>query len=297
MKIVFASTGEIGSQILRGLVASCHEVVAVYTSPPKEAGRGQKFVYNPVWHVANEFKIPVYTPQNFKTEDVKDEFLKIEHDIAVVFSYGFLLPDWFIFGKFQAINLHPSALPLYRGAAPVERCIENGDKYTEICTILMTKALDAGDIIEKMPINIDENWTSDDIFDQVKTHGAGIILKSLDKVKDANFATKPQESGHTYAKKIDKSELLLNLSDSCIRNFNKIRAFTTHGYCYIVHSGERIKIISAKMEKCDVKSDKIATIGQNFELYCNDGVILPQIVQRQGKNQVKIDDFLRGWRL
>ncbi len=296
MKIIFASNGDIGTELLKGLFVSNHEIVVVYTNEPIESGR--KTIENPVYSFAKEKNIPIKSPKTFKNNDVRENFLEIKHDIVIVASYGFLLPEWFLnAGKFCAINLHPSSLPKYRGAAPVQRAIEHGEKSLNLCVIFMTKELDAGDILAKISIEIGESENAGDIFKKIDKHSSILILKALDLLEKNEIKSQKQEGDIVYAKKIDKSELFLDLQNlDVISAFNKIRAFSENGNCYILYKEERIKILTCDIKKVDVKPGLIGEIDEKFNIYLYGGILVPKIVQRQGKNAVKIEDFLRGWR-
>jgi len=297
MKIIFMSSGGIGVSVLNALLQSSHEVVAVYTNSAKNLGRGQQLTFSEIHNIAKDRNIKVCMPNSFKNEDVKSEFTQIEHDIVVVVSYGFILPNFVIYGKYQAINLHPSNLPKWRGAAPIERCIENGDTYTEICTMFMTPELDAGNIIERFQIKIESKTTACDIYKIVYEKGGKMIISALDKIQKGECDAVLQNGDVLYAKKIQKSELELNLHEiDANMAYNKIRAFSNYGYSYIIYNNERIKIIAAEMENKNILQKDIGKIDENFNLYLKNGIIKPIIVQRQGKNQIKIEDFLRGWK-
>lgn len=291
------SNGDIGTGVINALLSSKHEIVAVYTNQPIEIKKN-KIVENDVYKIAKNANLNIKSPKTFKNEDVKAEFLSIEHDIVVVASYGFMLPDYVLTsGKYTAINLHPSSLPKYRGAAPVQRAIENNENCIDVCGIFMTNKLDSGDIIYSAKLYIVESETAGDIFYKINSGIGGIVvLKSLDLIETNTLnPIKQNEKDSTYAKKIEKSELLINPDDDVFTIYNKIRAFTENGYSYIEVAGEKIKILSASY-KIVKHSEKIGFIDNDFNIYCNNGFISPKILQKQGKNQVNIKDFLNGWR-
>jgi len=293
MKIIFASNGSIGLEPLKA-VAEVHEIVAVYTSEPFQ--NGKKTVENEIHEFARLNNIQIKTPATFKNTDVRDEFLGIEHDIVVVASYGFLLPDWFLeSGKFRAINIHPSSLPRYRGAAPIQRAIENGDKNLDICIIEMTKELDAGRILASENIDILGEETAVEIFEKVNRKSPALLLKSLSLIESGGVDYKDQSGEPSYAKKIDKSELLLNFDKNVEVLANQIRAFNANGSCYFAYQGQRIKIHKSDFEFLAHNFEN-GQIDDKFNIYCDSGYLKPQILQKEGKGRVKIDEFLNGLR-
>lgn len=295
LKIVFMSGDSFGVETLNELIKSDHKVVAVYTNPPVKSGRGNKIQKTEIHKISEDFGIKVITPNTFKDEGTRTEFLSIEHDIVVVVSYRFLLPEYVLRGKFQAINLHPSSLPRWRGAAPIERCIEAGDESSEICIMFMDKKLDAGNVIKRYKFQIDEKMNSKDVYEYCSKRGAKMIIETLGQIENENLSEEVQsEEGLTYAKKIEKSELLLDLNSDVLTLQNKIRAFISYGGCYLICNGERIKILQSCYEICN---SEIGKIDEKFNINCKNGILKPLLIQREGRDVVKIDDFLRGWKL
>lgn len=298
MKIIFMSSGGIGVEVFQRLLQSEHQIIAVYTNPPKPSDRG-KLLKNTVIHeIAIENNINVITPTSFKNDEIKKQFLQFNADLSIIVSYGKILPDYVINHNYGAINLHPSKLPRWRGAAPVERAIEAGDNKFDICTMFLTKELDSGDIIERKSFKIDNNMNSDDLYKIIDNDGGEMILNAVTSIENNTVKRETQNSsGITYANKIEKHELeILPKIEDVVKIYNKIRAFVSYGGCYIMINNEKIKILSAEIEYTSVDTDKIGTVDSNFRIFCKNGIVLPKMVQRSGKKPVYIEDFLRGWR-
>lgn len=293
MKIIFASNGSIGLAPLAE-ISKFHEIVAVYTSAPYQ--KGKKMIENKIHEFARMNNISIKKPSTFKNSDVKDEFLAIEHDIVIVASYGFLLPNWFLeSGKFRAINIHPSSLPKYRGAAPIQRAIQNGDNNLDICIIEMTKDLDAGRVIVMDKIDILQEEAAVEIFEKVNQKSPELLMQSLALIESGTAIYQDQTGEPSYAKKIDKSELLLEFNKDVEILANKIRAFNANGSCYFVHNDQRVKIHKSDFEIAEHDFNN-GYIDDKFNIYCQGGFLKPTILQKEGKAAVRIKEFLNGLR-
>ncbi len=292
------SSGGIGIPVLRAILGSAHKIIAVYTGAAKKSGRGMSLAENEISSIAKQHNLPVFTPISFKNDDTKLQFLNLNADLCVVVSYGLLLPDFVVNNNLGAINLHPSALPRWRGAAPIERALEAGDLHSEICTMFLELGLDTGDVIERFSFNIPGDFTAEDVYNFVNFQGGDMILRAINAIENGTISREMQSNiGVTYAKKIDKSELEIDLESELVEKiFNKIRAFALCGGCFVEIQGERIKILRADIQKMAVNTEDIGRIDENFRMFCKDGIILPKVVQKSGKSAVNIEDFLRGWR-
>ncbi len=270
MRAVFMGSAEFAVPSLRLLQASGHQVVCVYSQPPRPKGRGMKLQPTPVHALADEYSLPVRTPESLNDEA---EYLQsLQADVLVVVAYGLLIPknilDIFDNG---GVNLHPSLLPKWRGAAPIERCVEAGEKESAISIIKMAAKLDAGDIL------LQEKFIIDDSMDSVALHGfcskrgGELLLQVLDEAK---FDGKVQEGEMTYAKKWQKSESLLDFSLPAKVLFNRIRAASSVGGCYFMDGDTRIKVWRAEL------GDDISS---GWEIICGDGCKLHlRQVQKSG---------------
>jgi len=274
------------------------EVLAVYSKEPQIAGRGHKLTNSPIHNLALENNLPIITPKTLRDLDVQNQFRNFNADIAVVVAYGLILPEEILNGtKFGCINLHPSKLPRWRGAAPIQRTIMAGDLETAIDVIFMDKGLDSGDIIASMPIKLTGNETYASLEPLFADLGGDLIVETLRKIRDNNcHRVKQDNSLVTYAKKIEKLECEINWqNEDAIEIERKIRALNGSLGAYFMYRGEKIKIFSSEIidkNSCEFEAGKI--LNDKFFIQCKKGVLRPLILQRQGKNAMAIDDFLRG---
>ena len=277
MKIAFFGTSEFGAETLRKL----HEnfgVEFVVTGIAKQANRGKKLTNTPIFELATSLGIErVYTPEKL-TEEFEKRLENI--DFAVVVSFGMILPERILNSAKNFVNLHPSSLPLFRGAAPIERTIEAGHKTTDICVIKMTRKLDAGNIVARESYEILESDDSLILHEKISNIGANLIV---DLIKNGSTIDEKQnDEAVIYAKKVEKSELeLYDFSHSAVEILNKIRAFASCGYCFKMHEGRRFKFILAQISKTRLTK---------IDIECNDGFVSPLIIRPEGKGNLNIRD-------
>lgn len=277
------------------------EVVAVYTKEPQIAGRGQKVTNSPIHNLAIKNNLKVVTPKTLKNKEVQEEFINFEADVAVVVAYGLLLPEEILNGtKFGCVNIHPSLLPKWRGAAPIQRTIMAGDTESGITIIKMDKGLDSGDMIYQEKIILDKQENYQTLSDKFSYMGAEILVKTLNNIATNSYKlTKQDDSLTTYAKKIDKSESLIDWHKTTKEIDCQIRGLSGSITAYSDYNGEKIKIFSAQViEDENNFLDKTfgEIINQNFLIKCKNGLVQPLTLQRSGKKAVKIEDFLLGFK-
>lgn len=300
LKIIFFGSGKFSIPTLQLLHSAQNmEISAVITNQPEEQGRGKKLQNNIVHNEAIALGISediIFIPQTLKNnKEIEKIITHIAPDIIVVVAYGKIIPKYIIDApKIDIINLHPSSLPRWRGAAPIERAIEAGDESLDICIMKVDEGLDTGDIILKAEYKIN-NKNAKSVVNEMSTQGAQLLLKAI-KLLSSNTATyeKQTEEGLIYAKKIEKSELLLDFTQNAKTIYNKIRAFNDCGCCYFIYDNKRIKILEATLLE---KSGPHAIIGfdpKTGNINLHDGVITPTIIQPEGKNPMDLQSFLRG---
>lgn len=294
MKIVFMGTPDFSVPVLKALCQH-HEVVAVYTRAPKESGRGKKINKTPVHLFAEEKGIPVHTPKSLRSEDEQEIMRKYNADLGIVAAYGLLLPEPVLnMFKFGCINVHASLLPRWRGAAPIQRAIEAGDKKSGITIMQMVLALDAGDILSQEATEITETTTGGELHDKLSEIGAELLIDTLNKLTTIT-PQKQDESLVTYAEKIDKSESLIDFNQQTETLLNRIRAFNPYPAMYFMHNGERFKVYRAE------KSERTGTAGEILEgktaliIATADGAIKITKIQREGKHPMTTEELLRGY--
>lgn len=272
------------------------EVIAIYTKEPKKANRGKKLTISPVHKIANENNIKIFTPKTLKNPQAQEEVQKLQSDLAIVVAYGLILPNEILQApKFGCINIHPSLLPKWRGAAPIQRPIINNDKKTGVGIIKMTEELDAGDIInqEEIAINHDDDYIS--LSQKLSELGSKLLIKTIYQIKESRAKyLKQDHQKASYAHKILKDECLLDFNQSAIQNYNKIRGLNGSLAAYFNYKDERLKIYKAQIIDESKIENEIGSISDDFYIQCNPGIIKPQIIQRPSKKAMTLEEFLLG---
>jgi len=248
LKIIFAGTPAFAVFALQALLYSSHQVIAVYTQPDRPAGRGLKLTPSPVKKLAQAEQIPVYQPNSLKDKTEQDFLASLEADIMVVAAYGLLLPEAVLkIPRYGCINIHPSLLPRWRGAAPIQRTIFSGDQLTGVTIMQMDVGLDTGPMLLQHQYSIVEDETSQSLHDKLAQIGADSLLETLDLI--AKNKLKPQDQDNqlaTYAAKISKAEALLDWHDDVLLLERKVRAFNPWPVAYTTWRGENLRIWMAK---------------------------------------------------
>lgn len=294
MKIVFMGTPDFALEALKTL-ATEHEILAVYTKEPKISGRGNKLLKTPVHMWAEEHNIEVRTPKTLRNEEEQRKFAELKADIAVVAAYGLILPqpvlDAYPLG---CINIHASLLPRWRGAAPIQRSIEAGDKVSGVTIMKVAAGLDTGDMLLKGEVEITPDTTGGDLHDKLATIGADLVMKTLREWKNI----KPQvqdDSLSCYAAKIEKEESVLDCELNAEVLARKIMAFSPYPAIYFEHKGERFKILRAKVADEHIEKGSIKQSGNRLFIGCNGGAVEVKEIQRQGKKAMATEELLRGY--
>ncbi len=249
-RIVFMGSPDFAAQCLFTLIKAQKNIVAVYTQPPKPKNRGQKLIKTPVHTLAEEHGIPVFTPVNFKHIDDINIFRQHKMELAIVVAYGLLLPNTILTApKYGCINIHASILPRWRGAAPIQRAIEAGDKQTGICFMKMNEGLDTGDVYFRETVDITLEDTAVTLHNKLLNVANNLLLQHINSLTQGKIVAKPQgEEGITYAKKITKHECIVTNPTLFSKNdlYNKIRAFSPFPGIKVPFFNDHIKILVAK---------------------------------------------------
>lgn len=279
---------------LRRLIAE-HEVICVYTREPKPSGRGNHLNKTPVHILAQENGIEVRTPKTLKSEQEQKDFAALKADVAVVAAYGLLLPKPILEAyPLGCLNIHASLLPRWRGAAPIQRAIEAGDKESGVTIMQISEGLDTGDMLLKEYITITPSMTGGELHDALSNLGADALMKVLADINSFS-AQKQNDEDACYAQKLDKAETLLDFSMTVSDLYNKIRAFTPFPAMYFEHKGERFKLLRVVPSDKKLSCGQIASDAQNLWIGCADGALQILEIQRQGRRPMTIEEFLRGF--
>lgn len=299
MNVIFMGTPDFGAVSLAKLISSHHKVVAVFTQEPKPKGRGMKLTKSPVHELADGNNIPVYTPKTLRSEESLSIINNIDADIIVVVAYGFIIPKAVLESKkYGCLNVHPSKLPRFRGAAPLQRTIMSGDKETAVCIMQMDEGLDTGDVILREDFAIRDDITLQELHDICAYKGAELLIKTIDDI-DFLPRTKQSEDGVVYAHKLTKEEGEVDWSSSAAEIERKIRGMTPWPGVSASFFGHRVKILKASVVASErTRGEKHpGSIIDNAYVLCADGMLKIDLLQKAGSGAMTFEEFLRGTRI
>ena len=290
MRVIFMGTPDFSVPALRA-IAAVHEVVCVYTQPPREAGRGQKPRPGAVHLAAEDLGIPVRHPRSLKGEAEQAEFAALNADVAVVVAYGQILPQPVLDApRLGCLNIHASILPRWRGAAPIHRAIMAGDAETGVAIMQMEAGLDTGPVLAEARTPITPDLTTADLHDRLAVMGAGLIVDVLARLPLP--ATPQPEDGVTYASKIDKSEARIDWTRPAEDIDRQIRGLSPFPGAWCEIAGERVKLLRSRLT--DGSGAPGAVLHEGFRIACGSGAIEVLEAQRAGKRPMLVAEILRG---
>ncbi len=293
-------TGDFAVQPLASLIAGDHEVAGVVSQPDRPRGRGLHPEPTPVKIIAEEANIPVWQPESLKESAARDRMLAWNPDIIVVAAYGKILPDWVIKDPpLGAINIHGSLLPAYRGAAPIQRAIMNGDTKTGITILRVAPEVDTGDVLLTAETDIEADETAGELFARLSAIGAGLISEAVDMIESGRAEWRVQPEEATYAPKIDKAEARLDWTRDSVALKNLARGLNPNPGAYFIKRGERVKLWRAAA----LPENERRRPGEIIELMpagpavaCGEGALLLTELQPAGKSMMTGAEFVRGYR-
>ena len=293
-KIVFMGTPAFSIPTLEALIKKKFNVVGVYTQPPAKSKRGQKINVSPIEEFSKKNIINFRNPENLNNDEELKIFKKLLPDIVVVVAYGQIIPKAFLnISKFGFINIHASLLPKWRGAAPIQRAIMNGDKKIGVSIMKIEEKLDSGPILTSKEIDLDKNITHGEIEKNLSIIGADLLVKSLKTIEDGNSKFVDQmHSQATYAKKIDKEETKINWSLDSDKVLAHIHGLSPNPGAWFNYENERFKVLRAT--KSSATSNPGTLLDENLTIACKSNSIQILEIQRQGKNKQSTKDFLLG---
>ncbi|TLP46246.1 methionyl-tRNA formyltransferase [Cohaesibacter sp. CAU 1516] len=298
MRVIFMGTPDFAVPTLMEIVGQGHDVVAVYSQPPRPAGRGMDERKTPVHEKASLLGLPVFTPTSLKSEEEQEKFRALDADVAVVVAYGLLLPKAILDAPVEGcLNLHGSLLPRWRGAAPIQRAIMAGDAETGVQVMRMDEGLDTGDIAMSETIAITNTMTAQDLHDRMMVLGADLMVRALAALSRGSLGSQPQpEEGVTYAKKIDKAEARIDFASPASEIHNKIRGLSPFpgAWCEMTIRGKAQRVKILRSELADGQGAPGTLLGDDMTVACGEGAIRLIELQRAGKGAMKADEFQRG---
>ncbi len=299
MRIVFMGSPDFSTLTLRAIVEAGHDVVCVYTQPPRRAGRGKALRKTPVHELAEELGIEVRTPVSLKPEEEKASFRALGADIGVVVAYGLLLPQAVLDApRHGCVNLHGSLLPRWRGAAPIQRAVMAGDEKTGVQVMQMEAGLDTGPVMASAETAIFPRDTAADVHDRLAAMGAELMVEALQTIEAGRAVFTPQvEDGVTYAHKISSEEARIDWSRDCAAVSAHIRGLSPFpGAWFELQDGDeavRIKVLGALAVPGEDGEAGVA-VDDELLIGCGAGSVRLLRLQRAGKGAMDADAFLRG---
>ena len=314
MRIVFMGTPDFSVPALKALVEAGHQVIAVVTQPDKPKGRGKEVQMTPVKIQAMEYGIPVYQPAKVREASFVEVLQGMEADVYVVIAFGQILPKAVLeLPKYGCINIHASLLPKYRGAAPIQWCVIDGERETGITTMMMDVGLDTGDMLEKAVIPIEEKETGGSLHDKLSMAGGDLILSTLKKLEEGTLVRTPQtDEGTCYAKMLTKSLGDIDWNQGAVSIERLIRGLNPWPSAYTMWNGKTIKIWAADVIAGREAADFLSESGVPAEtgtapgtVVCSDkrglvvctggGLLSIRELQMEGKKRMDTPAFLRGY--
>jgi methionyl-tRNA formyltransferase len=307
MRIIFWGTSDFAVPSLERIYEYGFEIAGVVTAPEKQAGRGLKLLVSPVKLAADKLGLNCLEPDNPNTDKVFNELSQMQPDLCVLAAYGFLIKSQLLnLVPKGFINIHPSLLPKYRGAAPIQRTLINGEKMTGVTTFYMNEAMDAGDIIMQTDTEIDPDETYDQLRARLCLMGADLIIKTLSLVRDDKVSAVAQDSSQkTLAKKIKKEECLINWNKPAIEIHNLIRGLSGEPGAYTHFRGKRLRILKSTIPsqilsiQLPVQTEPGMIVNSKKHIFVNtsEGIIQLLSLQIEGGKILNAIDFMNGQRI
>lgn len=295
MRIVFMGTPDFSVTALDALVDAGHEICAVYSQPPRPAGRGKKDRPSAVQARAEALGLEIRHPVSLKGAEAQAEFAALNADIAVVVAYGLILPQAILDApKRGCLNIHASLLPRWRGAAPIHRAIMAGDAETGVCIMQMDAGLDTGDVLLRLETVIEPDETTGGLHDRLAMIGAEAVVETLAKLDRLTPQPQP-EDGVTYASKIDKAEARVDWAKPAQDIVRQINGLSPFPGAWSMAGEERIKFLSASLSNVSAPTGETLVDDSGLHIGASDGAVQINTLQRAGKKPSTSVDLLRGW--
>ncbi len=298
MRIIFMGTPDFSVGVLKALHEAGEEIVLCVTQPDREKGRGKGVSMTPVKEYALEIGVPVFQPEKIRAEEAVVRLREYNADIAVVAAFGQILSKEILdMPRYGSINVHASLLPYYRGAAPIQRSIINGDEKTGVTIMQMDEGLDTGDMIMKKEVKIAKDETGGSLFDKLMETGASLCVEAIRAIEAGTASRTPQPEGDFgYARMLKKSEGLIDFNKKAVEIERLIRALNPWPSAYTYLSGKMLKIWKAEVtgESSGVAGEVTGVDSEAFTVSCGEGSLRLLEIQLEGKRRMSVHDFLLG---
>lgn len=302
MKIVYMGTPDFAVPPLAALVENGYEVTAVITQPDKPKGRGKTLMPTPVKEEALKHEIPVYQPAKVRDPEFLETLQKLEPDMIIVAAFGQIIPKVILdMPKYGCINIHASLLPKYRGAAPIQQAVIDGEKESGVTIMKMGTGLDTGDMISQAVVELREDETGGSLFDRLAETGAELLIRTIPSIENgtAVYTKQPEESPTPYAAMITKQMGLLDFSKSAVVLERLVRGMNPWPSAYTFLNNKTLKVWKCSVESGSCGKDVPGTITdvdkKGIHVACGEGTLILEDVQLEGKKRMETDAFLRGY--
>lgn len=298
MNIVFMGTPEFAVPSLRKLIEE-YEVTAVITQPDKPKGRGKKMAYSAVKEEALKHEIAIFQPVKLRTDsDLIQKLKELKPDFIIVVAYGQILPKEVLdIPKYGCINLHGSILPMYRGSAPIQWAVINGERVSGNTTMLMDEGLDTGDMILKDEVEISNNMTAGELYDILMERGSDLLVKTIEGIADGSLKPEKQSEKTFYAKPLDKELAYVNWNKKSQEIHNLVRGLNPWPIAYTNYNGERMKIFETEVLKEETSKEPgtiLEVSKKGIEVACEEGVLLIKKVQFPNGKPLTVEQYING---
>ena len=302
MKIVFMGTPDFAVGALEALVEAGHEVVAVVTQPDKPKGRGKEMQQTPVKACALKYNIEVFQPVKIKTPEAVEVLRGYDADLFVVAAFGQILSKEILdMPKFGCVNIHASLLPKYRGAAPIQWAILEGEKETGVTIMQMNEGLDTGDMLTKVIVPIEENDTGESLFDKLAQAGAKLLVETIPQMEAGTLKPEPQDDSlSTYAKMIKKEMGLIDWKKEAVVLERLVRGMNSWPSAYTHFNGKTLKIWEAGVENAETTAEPgtvVEVTKNNIKVQTGQDLLVLKQIQLEGKKRMDVAAFLLGYKV
>ncbi|GAB1349506.1 methionyl-tRNA formyltransferase [Ignavibacteriales bacterium] len=298
MRIVFFGTPSIAVKCLEKLKDAGKDIVAIVTVTDKEQGRGKKILPSPVKEFAVSNSIPLLQPESLKSEEFHNELKELQADIFIIVAFKILPRVIFSMPKYGSFNLHGSLLPKYRGAAPVQWAVINGDQETGLTTFALEDKVDTGNIYLTRSVKIEPEDDFGSLYERMSVVGADMVVETLDMIESGDFKLLPQNDGlASPAPKIKKETCQIDFSKSAVAIHNLVRGLSPSPGAFFLHNGKQFKIYKTALAEQSIPPGEFFTTKHQIFVGTGEGTLEILEIQPEGKKRMKADEFLRGYKL
>lgn len=297
--VIFLGTPNFGATVLEGLIKNSYQVLAVVTQPDKKVGRKQKLTPSPVKEMAQKYDLPIYQPARLPRSEELDTLINLHADLIITAAYGQFLPTKFLkSAKIAAVNVHGSLLPKYRGGAPIQYSLINGDKETGVTIMEMVKEMDAGDMYAQEKLSIEPDDTAGSLFEKMAILGRDLLLKTLPSISDGSCDKKPQDTSKVvFSPNISKEQERITKDMTASQVHNLIRGLNPDPGAYLIINGQRMKVWASEVtnETTQFPAGALVDNHKRFAVSFADNTVLNLTeIQPTGKKRMAGRDYMNG---